>query len=337
MERCIELYDELLGYITADLNHNMKMLSTLDVSSKETNIRNFHHSLQDDLVFTLFSKMKIKVFSAKTEETHLVSCSLLSSNFTLKYLFNNMTDLVKTKLWGKVFKIYITYDSTLPTPNNERTTELRANYKLHLETNKMEDNLASKVKNDILKVNVNAKTNNMIDDIVNSFQDIMKKGNTNGNPFDNIMNITNMITDKYKSNIDNGDIELDKILGGINNVIPGLMPTKKTPEEEKAAEPVIINEEFSTANVNVGKEEEEESGGMGGIMKMVPGMSGLMNMMTRLNTANSDADLATIKNDMDNILEKDLKIDMSQFKETMTNMGKNVQSTNTIVNTLELD
>lgn len=312
MERCIEIYNNILDTVESVLKLDISYYKNLSDTNKQENVERFFNSLEDDTLFLLFSKSKIKVFSGKTDETHNVSVSLFDEKLTLKQMFNNMTDIVKNQYWDKLFRLYIEYNKTLENSNNMRFTMLLDSIKT------INNTLSSKVKNDILKVDVNNTTNSMIDDIVGSFQNIM--GNKS-NPFDNIMNITTMISDKYKDQLQNGEIQLDKIIGGIDGVIPGLM--KKT-EEKK--EPVIIDENFSTDNVNVGEIKEESGNNFGNMMKMIPNMGGLMNMVSRINKAENDDDLVDIKKDMDIYLEKELKVDMSQFNETMSNIEKNMNN-----------
>ena len=312
MERCIEIYNNILETVASVLKLDTSYYKNLNDTVKQENVERFFNSLEDDTLFLLFSKSKIKVFSGKTDETHNVSVSLFDEKLTLKQIFNNMTEIVKNQYWDKLFRLYIEYNKTLENSNNMRFTMLLDSIKT------MNNTLSSKVKNDILKVDVNNTTNNMIDDIVGSFQNMM--GNKS-NPFDNIMNITTMISNKYKDQLQNGDIQLDKIIGGIDGVIPGLM--KKT-EEKK--EPVIIDENFSTDNVNVGEIKEEGGANFGNMMKMIPNMGGLMNMVSRINKAENDDDLVDIKKDMDTYLEKELKVDMSQFNETMSNIEKNMNN-----------
>ena len=313
MEHCIRLYDELLNNTGEILNVNIDLIKNMDNTEKYSKILNFYNSLQDDKLFLLFSKLKIKVFSAKTEETHNISSGLFNEELSLKHLFNNQPDETKNKLWSKLFILYIDIAKTIPDHCVDRITVLSQ----YLETNST--NLSNKVKNDILKIDVNSTTNNMIDDIVGSFQNII---NNKSNPFDNIMKITNMISDKYKNQLQNGEVQLDKIIGGIDGVIPGLMKGKKKEEKLK---PVIIDENFSTADVNIGKEEEEKKNNLGEMMKMIPNMTGLVSMVNRINTAENDTDLLNIKKDMDNYLEKDLKVDMSQFNETMNSIEKKME------------
>ena len=309
MERCIEIYNNILDTVESVLKLDTSYYKNLSDANKQESVERFFNSLEDDTLFLLFSKSKIKVFSGKTDETHHVSVSLFDEKLSLKQIFNNMTETVKNQYWDKLFRLYIEYNKTQDN-NNMRFTMLLDSIKT------INNTLSSKVKNDILKVDVNNTTNSMIDDIVGSFQNIM--GNKS-NPFDNIMNITTMISDKYKDQLQNGEIQLDKIIGGIDGVIPGLM--KKT-EEKK--EPVIIDENFSTDNVNVGEIKEESGNNIGNMMKMIPNMGGLMNMVSRINKAENDDDLVDIKKDMDTYLEKELKVDMSQFNETMSNIEKNM-------------
>ena len=311
MERCIELYNDMLDNVHNVLKQNITAYKTANTSVKQANLLKFYNSLNDNKLFLLFSKSKIKVFSAKTDETHLISCSLFTEELSLKHIFNNQTDVIKNQFWDKLFRIYIEIDKTRDTVNNDRLTLLMEGIK------EISKTLSNKVKNDILKVDVNNTTNNMIDDIVGSFQNIMSN---KANPFDNIMNITNMISDKYKNQLQNGEIQLDKIIGGIDGVIPGLMK-----QQEKPFEPVIIDENFSTSNVDVGVEKEDAKGNIGDMMKMIPNMGGLMNMVSRINKAENDEELIDIKKDMDVYLEKELKVDMTQFNETMNNIEKKME------------
>ena len=80
-------------------------------------------------------------------------------------------------------------------------------------------------------------------------------------------------------------------------------------------------EKFSTSNVVV-EEEKESTSNIGNMMKMIPNMSGLMNMVSRMNKADGDDDFIGIKKDMDNYLEKELKVDMTQFNATLATIEK---------------
>ena len=337
MECCIDTYNNILTEIDKNKKINkFDFLINQDNNSKYNCIMNFYKLLNNNDLFLLFSKMKIKVFSSKTVETHAISTSLFSSELSLKFIFNNITDNIKNVYWEKLFRLYIDVakndktqaNNTLFLPN-DRITVLIENIKnikniKNNNTNTAFMNVANNtaltdsVKNSLFKVNVNNTTNNMIDDIVGSFQNIMKN---KSNPFDNIMNITTMISEKYKDQLQSGDIQLDKIIGGIDGIIPGLMKQSGAAAEEKKT--VIIDENFSTSNVDIGKEEESSNPlNPMNMMKMIPNISGLVNMVNRINTAESDDDLSNIKKDMDNYLEKELKVDMTQFNGILNGVEK---------------
>lgn len=306
MEPSVDYYNDFLDAI--------KSMTTFDTSKYVDNIEqrlnNFYHCLENNDLFMLFSSAKIKVFSAKTEETHNLSISLFGTELTLKQIFNNQPDTTKNKLWEILFNMYIQLEK-IHNNNTERITTLKQ-YLKHLR-----NNVASKVKNDIFKnvlnSDVNTTTNNMLDDIIGSFQDVV--GN-NGNPFENIMGITEMITTKYGSKIENGEIEIDKILGGMGNMLSKGMATQPTEE------PVIIDENFCTSNVDVG---QETNGPQINLSKLMP----LADMVTRINNVQTEEDIVALKKDMDSFMEKELKVDMTQYKENMDKLEKKLEEMKT--------
>lgn len=306
MEPSVDYYNDFLDAI--------KSMSTFDTSKYVDNIEqrlnNFYHCLENNDLFILFSSAKIKVFSAKTEETHNLSISLFGTELTLKQIFNNQPDTTKNKLWEILFNMYIQLEK-IHNNNTERITTLKQ-YLKHLR-----NNVASKVKNDIFKnvlnSDVNNTTNNMLDDIIGSFQDVV--GN-NGNPFENIMGITEMITTKYGSKIENGEIEIDKILGGMGNMLSKGMSAQPTEE------PVVIDENFCTSNVDVG---QETNGPQINLSKLMP----LADMVTRINNVQTEEDVVALKKDMDSFMEKELKVDMTQYKENMDKLEKKLEEMKT--------
>lgn len=311
MENCINIYNEFLetvnnltGNDTTSFNNNI-----------EPRLNSFYKSLSNNDLFTVFTMNKIKLFSAKTEETHLVSTSLFGEELTLKQVFNNQTDIIKNKLWELLFNLYIQLER-INNNDTDRITILKESLK------KTRQNTSNNVKNDIFKnvlnADVNNTTNSMLDDIIGSFQDVVAN---KGNPFESIMGITEMITSKYGSKIENGEVEIDKILGGMGGLL-GKGMSGMMGGEEKKEEPVIINDEFSTADVDVGKEEEEKKpGSMFNFAKLAP----LAEMVTKINAVKTDEDINALKKDMDNFMEKELKVDMSQYKENMEKLEKKLE------------
>ena len=61
----------------------------------------------------------------------------------------------------------------------------------------------------------------LIDDIVKSFEDMLSCGD-NSNPFAGIMGLSQDISKKYANKINNGEIELDKIIKSITSKVPGM-------------------------------------------------------------------------------------------------------------------
>jgi len=243
MENSISIYNQFV--------ENVQSLTGNDTSNYnddiEARLNKFYQSLQNEDTFSLFCMTKIKVFSAKTEETFDVSSSLFGSELTLKHIFNNQQDNVKNQLWELLLNLYIQLER-VKNNNQERIAAVKDGLKKHRQNTS--HNIKSDIFKNVLNADVNNTTNNMLDDIIGSFQNVVSN---KGNPFENIMGITEMITSKYGSKIENGEVEIDKILGGMGGLLNKGMSDVMGKKEE---EPVIIDDNFSTANIDVGKEEE---------------------------------------------------------------------------------
>ena len=196
--------------------------------------------------------------------------------------------------------------------NKERISTLKESLKKNRQAS------SQSIKNDIfknvLKSDVNNTTSSMLDDIIGSFQNVVSN---KGNPFENIMGITEMITSKYGSKIENGEVEIDKILGGMGNMLSkGMMGA-----EEKKEETVVMDENFSTADVDVGKEEEEKKENGFNFSKLMP----LANMVNKIGSIKSTDDVNALKNEMDKFMEKESKVNMSDYKENLEKLEKQLQ------------
>lgn len=292
----------------------------------KSNLYNFYESLGNEDLFKLFLRSKIKLFSTKTEETNKVSESLFGPELTLKSIFNNRSKDVKDNLWRYLHLFYLLIESNLENKSEDKINKLsklldnnNESKKIELSTSEMSD----KVKKDILNVDVNDSTNNLIDDIVSSFQTSLD-GNSE-NPFDCIMDITEKITSKYKDKLASGEIELDKMMGSITSTLPGIGNLIGKKEEPK--EKVIIDDNFSTDQVELGNKDEEKKGfQLSGMMKMMnsmngkgggPNLKGLMDVMGKLNNVKTDEDAKELKGEMDTFLEKELGLDVSKLNETI--------------------
>ncbi len=304
MEPSINIYNQFVD--------SVKNLTQNDMSSYNINVEErlnkYYDALQNDDLFSLFSINKIKVFSAKTVETHILSTSLFGEELSLKQIFNNQPDSVKNELWDLLFNLYIQLEKV----NKNDTTRISIlKDQMKKNRNANSTNIKSDLLKNVLNADVNATTNNMLDDIINSFQNVVSN---KGNPFENIMGITEMITTKYGSKIENGEVEIDKILGGMGGLLGNGMGLNK---QEDA--PVIIDENFSTSNIDVGKEEE---GPQINLSKLMP----LADMVTKINSVQTEDDILSLKKEMDSFMEKELKVDMTQYKENMEKIERKLEN-----------
>lgn len=316
----VNYYDNMVENINKLVEINVDLFKNLDDSTKLEKMFLFHNTLDDEDIFNIFSFSKLKVFSSKAENTLQLSNSLLGEDFSLKFLLNNRTDIIKSKIWIYLFKLYNLIETNRQALFEQESRQERITL---LETNIEEStaNLSKKVKSNILSVDVNDTTSNMLDDIVGSFQNLI---DNNSNPFANIMTITNQISEKYGSKMENGEIELDKVMGSIQNTLPnmeGLMGKAK--EEEK----VIIDENFSTSQVKVEKTDENKAPNLGNMMNMMnqmPDIGGLTSMLGKLKDAKTDNEVQNLKSEMDNYLENELGIDVNELKENVNEISKSI-------------
>jgi len=201
--------------------------------------------------YSLLENKKTKLFSSKEEETYALSCSLFGKDVTLKKIFNNLEGKERDYLW---LSLKVLVDSV----NIKRT---------------------KKVKNSILNLDVDENTNGMIEDIVTEFKSAMNTSDgSQANPLAAIMGVTNTITSKYKSKLESGEIQLDSLMEDLTSKMPGV----KNMMEQMAGgteggglgglasimggmgdkpkkDTVIMDENFSTADVILGDDKEKDS------------------------------------------------------------------------------
>lgn len=322
----------------------------ISIEQLSENLSNFYSLLCDERLFRLFVNMKIKAFSSKDDESNKLSHSLFGSELLLKNVFNNQLDEHKLMLWDSLLNLY--YNLEKNNSNNEDRLNL-----VKAQFNQIKIKLSDCVKEKIIPDDVNSKTSNMVNDIIGSFQNLMSE---NKNPFENIMNITTEISEKYYKDIEDGNIEVDKILKGMpfggDGNMEGMGDMMKNMEgmmgdmvgnlvggKKEEVEPTIIDDNFSTANVEIGQDELEKKGKglVGNVMGMannLPSMEGLPNlgelgdMMKDIGDLTSgnleDGNLDNIKGKMDNFMENTLGIDMNEFNKNMENLVSKMESKN---------
>ncbi len=286
-------------------------------SDKLSRGKSFYDSLETEYLYGLFIKSKVRLFSTKDDNTTQVSTSLFGEKLPIKKLLNNQVEATKDIIWKYLHLFYFLFESM----NQNRTDRMSKISKLLKNAN---SNLSADVKNDFLNVDVNEDTNNMIDDIVKSFESSLSDGN--GNPFENIMGITQSITEKYTGKIESGEIELDKLMGSIQNSIPGMPNLTGMGKDKAPKEKVVIDDTFSTDNVELGEKDKEADSGLNlsSMMKMMnsmnkggdknnPDLGGLFSMLGKLDNISSNEDAESLKKEMDTYLEKELGVDVSKL------------------------
>ena len=326
----------------------------------------FQQQISNEL-FDTFLESKIKLFSHKDENTKNVSESLFGSELSLKKIFNNRDDNTKFILWAYLHLIVLMIELA-QNKNKERIAQLskliEENASL-LEKLKIKANKKNDVKDpktmikEMFNVDVNDQTNDMLNDIVKSFESSLK--GEGGNPLSGIFDISQKISSKYQEKINTGEIELNKLMEGIQKNIPGMDKLMKNglngmmggKEETKPTETVIIDENFSTSNVELGKQNESKGfnigkmlsmanslgvlGGdnigdniLGGNNPMDKNMSELFGMISSMGNLDNKDNIENLKTKMDDFLSKQ-GIDITKLNtEIDTMMEKNKEQPNDI-------
>lgn len=347
-------YRNLITSIESVFKTKVKEFDNISTGNMRTRCNDFYNILEYERLYLLFLNNKIKVFSSKEENTNNLSRSLFGDNLLLKNIFNNQDEMNKLILWDSLLHLYYTIEKE-NLKRSDRLTDVNDKF------NHIKVKLSEHVKEQILPDDVNNSTTNMVSDIIGSFQDLVSE---NKNPFENIMNITTKISEKYYKDIEDGNIEVDKLLknmpfpgkdgNGMNmedmmngdmmknmgdmmgNMMGGdmgdMMSSMMGGKKEEPKEPTIIDDNFSTADVEVGDDEVEKKGkGMlGNMMNMannLPSMEGMPNlgelgdMMKGLTSGDMDLDnLEEMKGKMDSFMENSLGIDMGEFTKNMENL-----------------
>ena len=323
----IEKYDEFIDQLKNVFQNDEKYLAYINQLLTENDNQkwdrgvNLSSSIKTTTQFNNFLKKKIKIFSSKKSETYKISISLFGKELPLKKLFNNRPIETKTILWNYLHLLLLFIENYNQNQNRiDKLLELLQN----IDT-KEEDNVTK----NILNIDVNSQTNNMINDVINSFEKSLESNQgEDANPFKDIMKITNMITEKYQDDIESGEINLDGLLNNIQSQIPGLDSlTGNTSKKEKT----IIDENFSTADVKTGSQEEDSSGlNIGNMMKMMNSfgggmgedIGGLFQMMKKADSIETPEQAENLQKEMNKYLEEKMGVDINQLNENISSLDK---------------
>jgi hypothetical protein len=296
----VNLLDFIFPY--EETKENLAVIKSFSDEEKVNRGIAFANSFNDDN-FSLFLKKKLKVFSHKHQNTQQISESLFGVDFCLKNLLNNQSDDIKNNIWVNLHTLYLYSEQLKEEPKAERLLLLKS-LDLKLPAGAEDTNIKNKL-HEILDVDVNKETNDMINEIIETFETTLK--NTDENPMAKVMELSQQISSKYTDKINNGDIELDKLMQSIIKKMPGM--EKMMPGMEKMMsgftdkkgkkERIIMDENFSTALVEAPELKDEKTkfvigdalktanqmGILGGNtpgkpgLPAMPDMSDIMNMM----------------------------------------------------------
>ena len=324
-------------FVNEETNNKLLDIQNMSDEEKISNGTLFNKSISN-INFRNFVESRIKLVSHKNEDTLVISQSLFNNKLYLKDILNNQTTEIKKIIWLNLHTIYLAIELSKPESEQNKhqisqLEELLNNY----ENPNKPSNPETKTIQDLLNVDVNNQTNEMLDDIVGSFQNILGSQN----PMAGILDVSKKISLKYSDKINNGDIELEKLMQSIGNKVPGIgemmkmMPTDKTAKTPEVQ--YIMDENFSTSSVPVGNTDNDANKfDLGNVLKMadnigvIPGgkqLEGGMNMpgmehlqtllgfVKKIDGSNDSENINDVKQELDSYFQNNLGIDINQFNE----------------------
>uniref|UniRef100_A0A6C0H8D9 Uncharacterized protein n=1 Tax=viral metagenome TaxID=1070528 RepID=A0A6C0H8D9_9ZZZZ len=310
-----------------------------------------------------FMNCKIKIFSHKNKNTLAISNCLFGPDLSIKNLLNNQTNEIKIIIWNYMHIIYKTYKEHETIKNESNEVIKTKLYEL------LGDSKGT--------INLNDDTTNMINDISDAFNALIDNISNPSELMKNIVKISHKISHKYSKMIKEGNIEIDKILNILISKLPGMEGNtneftnnifsniNKIFEKNNNNELIIIDENFSTANVKLGDTPETNNllsnMKIGSVLKMadklgfipntfessnnststnetnlinianessfdqMPDIGKLMNIITKITDDNSN--INDIKNEMSDFVHKNLGINLDSFTNELEEQFKVESST----------
>jgi DNA-binding ferritin-like protein (Dps family) len=359
-------------FINNDIQQILNDILQLSNEDKINNGKLFVELINNQF-FDDFVKAKLKIFSHKNNNTLQLSESLFGSKLCIKYILNNQSEEIKKLIWTNLYNLYISCESLKPV---EEQDTVKMDYIMRLLNTKTND--ARKKIHEVLGTDINDHTTDMVNDIVSSFENIMNT-KPGSNPLSDIMGLSQQISVKYANKINNGDIEIDKLLKCMTNKIPGMENmmsgensdimnnimssmgnmTDGNTEKEK----IIIDDNFSTASVDVGATDKDKNNiNFGNILKMAdqfgvlpggkqttndntnpdlssfnldglcnnPQLSKIMGMMSKLNSVNTPDEIENLKTEVDSFLQNEMNVDMDKINDFLpsTSRANNINTGN---------
>ncbi len=287
------------------------LFNQLTIKEKDIILKNFYnHFLLIDNHNSLLEEEKNKIFSSKDTHTNNFSLSLFGEHLPLKVLFNHIEGNDRKYCWT-ILKLLI---KVLEPPPQE------------------------KVINKTLGIEVDKNTNRMINDIVHSVTH--KTKHMKGNPLTSIFDIANELAGKYESDVKSGNINLQNVVDQLekNNPFVKNIISKLKPKETEPKEIIVIDENFSTDNIQLGEDKEEDSGiNPVQIMKLMNDIKNseigdLLNTLPTINENTKPEDLLKIKQQMDKLMINKFNINPSEVIEQIDDKSIMDDEINKLVN-----
>jgi hypothetical protein len=345
-------------FINNDIQQILNDILQLSNENKINNGKLFVDLINNQF-FDDFVKAKLKIFSHKNDKTLQLSESLFGSKLCIKYILNNQSEEIKKLIWTNLYNLYISCESLKP---EEEQDTVKMDCIMGLLDTKTND--VRKKIHEVLGTDINDHTTDMVNDIVSSFENIMNT-KPGSNPLSDIMGLSQQISVKYANKINNGDIEIDKLLKCMTNKIPGMenmvsgensdimnniMSSMGNMTGGKEKEKIIIDDNFSTASVDVGAIDKDKNNiNFGNILKMAdqfgvlpggkqttndntnpdvssfnldglcsnPHLSKIMGMMGKLNSVNTPDEIEKLKNEVDTFIQNEMNVDMDKINESL--------------------
>jgi hypothetical protein len=315
-----------------ELNNNIinitDIILNLHENEKLNIIKNFNDSISSETNFNYLLKKKIKLFSHKNNDTLNISESIFGSKLSLKKIFNNQEETIKLALWKDLHNILLNYNEYLLENNiydsesskskilkkinklntceielNTCDNELNTNNNTNNTNNTQQEQIKKNLNKMLNTENLNDTTNNMINDIFTSFQNPQNTQNNN-NPFANIFELSKTISEKYQDKIETGEINLDDLLKNMSK-LPGMESissvvekiSSSVVEQSNTSEKVVIDENYSTANIDIGKNNDNSLLSSINIGTMLKGMETMgINPLNgkKTNNSNNSIDMSSM-------------------------------------------
>ena len=281
----IKYYDEFVKGLTVIFPEDVNIISEYELLDKQEKLNRgikFNSLINTNELFDLLINSKIKLFSHKDPHTlNISSCLFNDKALALKNIINNKSEELRKIIWYHIQRVYLASEVLKPMDkqNKERIgtlSKLLFNENVITQDEKASKEHSLKILQDVrneLSKNTNNATVEMFDDIIKTFETLKDSFSDDTNKKQQMMKILSIgkkLTNKYKTKLTDGTIEINKIMDTICKSIPelasfakmfgGVMPKQEQAKERQ--ERIIIDEDFSTAQVPLGKPEEEETTGI---------------------------------------------------------------------------